>query len=174
MARRRTPARFDPYAILEALEREAVSYILVGAFARVLVGADEITHGVDLTPTTRGDNLHRLDLALEAMNARRSDRSAPAVQSTDYSREPVVELRTDHGEVKVVPVPEGTRGYDDLRRDAERLPIGRGLRPWVASSRDLARMLNALNRAEDLEKLIMMRRLVELEHDFHRGRTIER
>jgi hypothetical protein len=174
MARRRSPPPFDPYPILEALEREGVSYILVGAFARVLVGADEVTHGVDLTPTTRGDNLRRLDLALDALNARRPDGTEPAVQAADYTREPVVELRTDHGEVKLVPVPEGTRGYDDLRRDAERLPIGRGLRPWVASSRDLARMLNALNRAEDLEKLIMMRRLVELEHHFHRGRSIER
>jgi hypothetical protein len=174
MAGRRAQPRFDPYAILEALEREAVTYILVGAFARVLVGADEVTYGVDLTPAARGDNLRRLDLALEAINARRGDGTAPAVQTADSAHEPVVELRTDHGEVTVVPVPEGTRGYDDLRRDAERLPIGRGLRPWVASSRDLARMLNALNRAEDLEKLIMMRRLVELEHDFHRGRSIER
>jgi hypothetical protein len=32
-----------------------------------------------------------------------------------------------------------------------RLPIGRGLRPWVASSRDLARMLNALNRGRPRE-----------------------
>ncbi len=175
MARRRAQQPpFEPYPILEALEREAVTYILIGAFARVLVGADEITHGVDLTPAARGDNLRRLDLALEAITARRPDRSKPAVQTSDYSREPVVALRTAHGEVKVVPVPDGTRGYDDLRRDAERLPIGRGLRPWVASSRDLARMLNALNRAEDLETLIMMRRLVELEHDFHRGRSIER
>jgi hypothetical protein len=174
MARRRAQPRFDPYAILEALEGEAAGYILIGAFARVLVGADEVTQGVDLTPASRGDNLGRLERALEMINARRSDGSEPAVQTTDYSREPVIELRTDHGEVKVVPVPEGTRGHDDLRRDAERLPIGRGLRPWVASSRDLARMLNALNRAEDLEKLIMMRRLVELEHDFHRGRSIER
>ena len=140
----------------------------------MLVGADEVTHGVDLTPAARGDNLRRLDLALEAINARRSDGSESAVQTADFPREPVVELRTDHGEVKVVPLPEGTRGYDDLRRDAERLPIGRGLRPWVASSRDLARMLNALDRGEDLEKLIMMRRLVELEHDFHRGPSIER
>jgi hypothetical protein len=83
-------------------------------------------------------------------------------------------LRTDHGEVKVVPVPDGTRGYDDLRRDAERLPIGRGLRPWVASSHDLARMLNAVNRAEDIPTLIMMRRLAELEHDFHGRRSLER
>jgi hypothetical protein len=174
MARRRAKPPFDPYAILEALEREAVGHILIGAFARVLVGADEVTRGVDLTPATRGDNLRRLDLALEAINARRADGGDPAVETADYTREPVIELRTDHGEVKVVPVPEGTRGYDDLRRDAERLPIGRGLRPWVASSRDLARMLNALNRAEDLAKLMMMRRLVELEHDFHRGRKIER
>jgi len=174
MAGRRAQPRFDPYPILEALEREAVTYILIGAFARVLVGADEVTHGVDLTPATRGDNLRRLDLALEAINARRPDGTEPTVQTTDYTREPVVALQTDHGEVKIVPVPEGTRGYDDLRRDAERLPIGRGLRPWVASSRDLARMLNALNRAEDLEKLSMMRRLVELDHDFHRGRSIER
>lgn len=174
MARRRTPPPFDPYSILEAFERAAVAYILVGAFARVLVGADEITHGVDLTPATRGDNLRRLDLALEAIDARHPDGGEPAVQTHDYARDPVVELRTEHGQVKVVPFPEGTRGYDDLRRDAERLPIGRGLRPWVASSRDLARMLNALERAEDLPKLMMMRRLVELEHGLHRGRSIER
>ena len=174
MARQRAQPQFDPYAILTALEREGVSYILVGAFARVLVGADEITHGVDLTPSAKDENLRRFEFALEAINAHRSDGSEPAVQTTDYARDPVVELRTNHGEVKVVPSPEGTRGYDDLRRDAERLPIGRGLRPWVASSRDLARMLNALNRAEDLEKLMMMRRLVELEQGLHRGRSIER
>ena len=163
MARRRAQARFDPYAILEALEREAVSYILVGAFARVLVGADEITHGVDLTPSARGDNLHRLDLALEAINARRPDRSEPAVETSDYTREPVVELRTDHGEVKVVPVPEGTRGYEDLRRAATREHIGQGLRPAVASLGDLSRMLAALGREDDMPKLLDLRRLAELE-----------
>lgn len=75
---------------------------------------------------------------------------------------PVVELATDHGQVKVVPFPEGTRDYDDLRRAAVREPIGRGLRPSVASPGDLARMLGALGREEDIPKLIMMRRLIEL------------
>src|SRR5213595_371246 len=103
MAGRRAQPRFDPYPILEALEREAVTSILVGAFAHVLVGADEITHGVDLTPAARGDNLRRLDLALEAINARRRDGTEPAVQTADYTREPAVELRADHGEVKIVP-----------------------------------------------------------------------
>jgi hypothetical protein len=50
MARQRAQPRFDPYAILAALEQERTTYILVGAFARVLVGADETTRGIDLTP----------------------------------------------------------------------------------------------------------------------------
>jgi hypothetical protein len=169
MARQRPEPRFDPYAVLAALEQERTTYILVGAFARVLVGADEITHGIDLTPSTRDENLRRLDLALEHIHARRSDGSEAAVQTTDFAREPVVELTTDHGEVKIVPYPEGTRGYDDLRRAAERLPIGRGLRPSVASPGDLARMLSGLGREQDKPNLAMMRRLIELEHGLYRS-----
>ncbi len=43
MARPRTQRRFDPYAILAALEQERTTYILIGAFARVIEGLDEIT-----------------------------------------------------------------------------------------------------------------------------------
>lgn len=174
MARRRSQPRFDPYSILAALEEQRVTYILIGAFARVIVGADEITRGVDLTPSAKEENLRRLDLALEAMNARRLDGGEPNVQTNDYTHDPVVELRTDHGEVKVVPFPEGTRGYDDLRRAAERQPLGHGFRPSVASTGDLARMLSALGRDQDIPNLLMIRRLIELEHGLHRGLSIER
>lgn len=170
MVRQRTQPRFDPYAILAALERERTTYILIGAFARVIHGADEITRGLDLTPSTRDENLRRLDGALGAINASRPDGRSPSLQTTDFEREPVVELQTDHGQVKVVPFPEGTRGYDDLRRDITREPIGKGLRPSVASPRDLARMLSALGRQQDIPKLIMIRRLIELD----RGLSIER
>jgi hypothetical protein len=173
MARTRSQPRFDPYTILKALERQTVAYILVGAFARVIVGAEEITRGIDLTPSTHGENLRRLDLALGEINALRPDGGEPDVQTTDYTREPVIELETDHGEVKIVPYPVGTRGYEDLRRDAERQPIGQGLRPSVASPRDLARMLAGLGREDDIPKLVMMRRLVELEHELHLGLSME-
>jgi hypothetical protein len=172
--KRRQPPPFDPYAILNALERERVAYILVGAFARVLVGADEITRGVDLTPSTRSENLERVDRAMGAINAHRLDGSEPNIQATDYRREPVIELATEHGQLKIITEPAGTRGYDDLRRDGERLPIGHGLRPSVASPRDLARMLAALNRAEDMRKLLDMRYIAELEHGLDRGLSIER
>ncbi len=174
MARPRTHPPFDPYAILAALEQERVAYILIGAFARVIVGADEITRGVDITPSAKEENLRRLHHALETINARSPDGSAANVQTHDYAREPVVALRTDHGEVKVVPFTDGTRGYDDLRRAAERQPLGHGFRPSVASPGDLARMLSALGREQDIPNLIMMRRLIELEYGLHHGLSIER
>jgi hypothetical protein len=68
-----------------------------------------------------------------------------------------------------VPVPAGTRGYDDLRRAASREPLGQGLRPAVASKGDLARMLSALGRAEEAEKLRQLRRLIELERELGIG-----
>lgn len=85
-------------------------------------------------------------------------------------RERCTEFATDYGELKVVPEPAGTRGYDDLRRAATREPLGRGVRPSAASTGDLARMLSALGRERDLPKLLQLRRVMELE----RGLTIER
>ena len=62
--------QFDPYAILAALERPRVSYILIGGFARVIQGTEEVTNGLDLVPSLRAENLRRLGLALEALYAR--------------------------------------------------------------------------------------------------------
>src|SRR5437899_926500 len=62
---------FDPYALLEALERRRVTYIVVGALGRVLHGSDELTDGVDVVPSLREENLRRLALALDDLNARR-------------------------------------------------------------------------------------------------------
>ena len=46
------PQRFDPYAILTALERRRVTYVLIGGFARVIQGTEELTLGLDFTPST--------------------------------------------------------------------------------------------------------------------------
>lgn len=70
--------------------------------------------------------------------------------------------------------PDGTRGWDDLRRAANREPLGHGLRPSVASPGDLARMLAASDRDEDAPKLRRLRRLIELERELSRGLSIER
>jgi hypothetical protein len=156
------PPKFDPRGILATLDEHRVTYIVVGAFARVVQGADEITRGVDIVPSTREENLRRLDAALNDLGARASDGRAPALAEA-ARLEPVTAFMTDRGELKVVPEPEGTRGYDDLRRAATREPLGHGLRPSVASVGDLSRMLSALGREDDMPKLLALRRLAELE-----------
>ena len=126
---------FDPYAILAALDRQRVTYILIGGFARVIQGAEELTHGLDLTPSLRPENLRRLTLALHDLGAERLDHRKLLLEESTIRQEPILELRSPAGEIKLVPEPTGTRGgYDDLRRAANREPIGRGLRPSVASS----------------------------------------
>jgi hypothetical protein len=153
---------FDPRGLLAALDRHRVAYIIVGAFARVVQGADEITRSIDIVPSTREENLRRLDAALGELGARRPDGSEPALAGSD-AREPIIELSTERGELKIIPEPTGTRGYEDLRRAATREHIGQGVRPAVASVGDLSRMLAALGREEDMAKLLDMRRLAELE-----------
>ena len=142
---------FDPYAILTALERQRVAYVLIGGFARVIQGTDELTHGLDLAPSLRAENLRRLALALEELDAERVDGRALALDEATIREQPVIASRSPAGELKLVPEPAGTRGgYDDLRRAATREPLGKGLRPRVASIADLARMLAALGREQDL------------------------
>jgi len=159
---------FDPYAVLHALERHRVTYIIVGALARVIEGSEEVTFGIDIVPSTRDENLRRLGLALEELNARRRDGSEVSL-ADDLTNEPVLELDTVAGELKIVPEPEGTRGYDDLRRAARREPLGQGLRPSVASVGDLARMLSALGREQDLLPLRMLHQIAEHERGLERG-----
>jgi hypothetical protein len=166
------PPRFDPYALLQTLDKQRVTYIVIGGFARVLQGTEEITRGLDIVPSTRPENLRRLDAALRDLDARQPDGRELTIDENTLAAQPVVELATEHGQLKLVPEPAGTRGYDDLRRAATREPLGRGVRPSVASIGDLARMVSALGDEERLPQLMQLRRLVELERA--RERVIER
>jgi hypothetical protein len=142
-----------------------VSFVVIGAFARVVHGTRELTCGIDVTPSMRDENLTRLEKALDDLDARRAD-GKPL--DLGHLETPVVELETTGGELKLVREPAGTRGYDDLRRHAGREPLGHGLRPRVASTDDLARMLGALERAQDAERLLRLRRLMNLERQLSR------
>jgi hypothetical protein len=143
--------------------------VLIGGFARIIQGSEELTHGLDLAPSRRQENLRRLTLALSDLEARHRGGKAVALER-DLAREPVLALETSAGELKIVPEPAGTRhGYDDLRRAATGEPLGRGLRPQVASIGDLARMSAALGREQDIEPLRQLRVLAELEHRLEPG-----
>lgn len=157
-----SPARFDPYAILRELQEARVYFVVIGALARVIQGSDELTRGLDLTPSLSERNLEKLQLALESLNARRSDGKPLDVRELDPEREPVIVLESDAGEIKIIPQPTGTRGQDDLRHRARRESLGEGLRPEVASAGDLVRMLEAQGVADPIT-METMRRVVELD-----------
>jgi hypothetical protein len=163
--------RFDPRAILAALERNYVNYVVIGALAQVLRGADEITSGVDICPSFGSDNLERLMRAAEELDAARVDGNPVALNDETVGREPLIALSTSAGLLQVVASPEGApRGYVDLRRAATREHLGGGIQPLVASTADLARLSAALHRDRDLQRLPQLRRIIELEVD--RERTL--
>ena len=181
---------FDPRGLLAALDRNVVSYVVIGGLARVLRGTDEVTNGVDICPALRPEeNLVRLGRALEELEARRADRRRLTVDEAALAAEPVISLRTAFGELQLVAEPAGTRrGFEDLRRTATREPIGEGLRPQVASLEDLARMSAALAyelgrqprreaerlRQVEIEHSRELRRILDAELDLQRTLGLER
>jgi hypothetical protein len=160
--------------MFEALDRERVSYVVVGGLARVVHGSAETTRGLDIVPSLREENLRRLGRALEALDARGPRRSP--VDVTGLASSEPIEARTRVGELKIIPSPWGTRGYDDLRIRSFRENLGRGARPAIASVVDCVRMLEASGREPDRERLERLRRLMELERQRVQQRrlTIER
>jgi hypothetical protein len=158
-------AGFDTYPILHELEAARAQYVVIGALARVMQGADEVTRGLDITPLENVDNMRLVTSALARVGAEMQPMDPPERNPARISR-----FEGPSGRVTIVRVPAGTRGYEDLRRRAERLHVGDGLRPQVASAGDLVRMMEALGRPEQSRALKMMRRVVELD----RGLGLER
>jgi hypothetical protein len=70
-------------------------------------------------------------------------------------------LTTSAGDLDLCFAPAGTRGYDDLRRDASREQLGAGLSVAVASLRDVIRSKEAAGRDKDLAQLPLLRRTLE-------------
>ena len=154
---------FDPLAILETLERHRVAFILVGDLAGVIHGTDEIANSVDICPQMKADNLERLGKALDALEARTGEGERVAVDGTVLAGQATVALESPAGDIAIVPQPEGTTGYDDLRRKATREPLGGGVRASVARVDDLARIISAAGATHDADRLAALRHIAERE-----------
>jgi len=152
--------RFDPRSILAVLQAAEVQSVLIGGLARVARGSGEVTGGVDICPSLQPANLARLEDARRDMGA--TDQTP--IDETRLRGEPVVEVMTGFGQLKIVATPAGVpRGYEALRPGASSEHLGDGLRPTIASTGDLIAMAAALRRPEDLERLPALRRILELE-----------
>jgi hypothetical protein len=158
-------AQPDPLEILRVLERHRVRYVLIGAAAARIAGAPVVTEDVDVTPAADRVNLERLAGALIELGARPR---APEPGGIPFTIEPDVlgdsemwTLTTAAGDLDICFAPLGTKGYDDLRREASRERLGRDLTVDVASLRDVIRSKEATGRDKDLAQLPLLRRTLE-------------
>jgi hypothetical protein len=139
-----------------------VEFILVGAAAAIAQGSPLPTRDTDVTPQRDPDNYERLAAALVELNAKLRTPTGSfefPIEASFLADVDAWTLDTDAGPLDLVFVPAGTRGYDDLRRNAIELDLG--VPVLVASLRDLIRMKEASNRPKDVAQLPALRATLE-------------
>src|SRR6059058_4441157 len=113
---------FAPEEILRVLERHDVHYVLIGGLAAYLQGSPIPTEDVDVVPETSHGNYLRLSAALTELDAKvRAEGVVPlrfAHDAESLAAARIWNLTTKYGDLDITAVPTGTRGYDDLRREA--------------------------------------------------------
>lgn len=156
---------FDPIPILEALKRHGVRFVLIGAAAAIAHGSPIPTEDVDITPARDRENLERLANALRELGAKLRTPQDPVEFPVDGPFLNVGEiwmLTTPHGDLDISLIPSGTRGYEDLQRNAVELELGPGLSVSVASLADVIRSKQAAGRLKDLGQLPALRQTLEV------------
>lgn len=158
------PAPFRPGALLAALERHGVDYVLIGGLAAQVHGSHRVTRGVDITPNPHGPNLDHLRNALVELGAREY---VPGfgyplqmpMHRRRLSTEATLRTATRFGPLDVIPKPHGfDGGYAEI---AHRLRhrYAYGLMVPVADMEDLQRSHAAGGRAKDAACLAHLRDL---------------
>jgi hypothetical protein len=152
-------------ALLEALTRHGVRFVVIGGIAALSQGSPLPTEDVDVTPERDDENLDRLSAALADLDARLRTQVGDVVP---LPRDPRLlaqadtwTLTTKYGDLDVVFSPPGTGGYDDLRRDAFEVDLGQDVRVGVASLADVIRSKEASNRPKDRAQLPALRQTLE-------------
>jgi hypothetical protein len=159
---------FRPEEILEALERHAVEYVLIGGLAAAVRGSPYPTGVVDITPATDRANLGRLADALRELGARLrvEGREEPVdwpLDERSFDQGTTWTFVTDAGFLDVCLRPDGTGGFPDLRRDATAEPLTGTVTVLVSSLADVIRSKQAANRDRDRQVLPALRLLLERE-----------
>lgn len=152
--------------MLEVLERHGVLYVVIGGFAAELRGSPYVTRDVDVTPARTRDNLGRLTKALKELDAklRVPDPDYPlaiALDGRTFDQGTTWTFVTKFGFLDVALLPDGTRGYDDLKRGATKERITDTLVISVASLADVIRSKEAAGREKDRAVLPILRQVLE-------------
>lgn len=155
---------FNPREILEALERNGVWYVLIGAFAARLHGSPLRTDDADICPARDRENMERLSRALHELDARLRGPGVPEhlpwkPDARSLASAEIWTLRTRAGNLDIAFRPAGTGGYEDLASRALVYDVG-GVRAPVAALEDIIRSKDAAGRDKDRAALPTLRDLL--------------
>jgi hypothetical protein len=168
-------------AILDALDRHQVDYLVVGAVAMQAQGWPQRTRDLDITPRASRENLAKLARAVIDVGGRfriqgyeESGFAPPGgIDARTFESATFVTFKTDHGDLDVILRPDGfSRGYDELEKRARKLEVpGTERCAWVAHGEDVMRSKEVSNREKDLNALPAMRVAFD---SWERGRGIDK
>jgi hypothetical protein len=155
---------FHPAAIVAALNRHQVRYVVIGAFAAIAQRAPiPATRDIDITPEAGAENLTRLSRALTELGARSRAETEPhglpfGHDAASLAAAEVWNLVCDDGEFDISFRPSGfASGYAQLAAGAHRLRIG-DVEVVVADLADVIRSKESAGRPKDLQVLPMLYR----------------
>jgi hypothetical protein len=153
------PADLDAAAIVAALNKRGVRYVVIGAFAAIAQQAPIApTRDIDFTPDTPIDNLRRLSAALKDLDARIRTGVVDGGLPFDHDgeslgRAAVWNLICRYGEFDISFRPSGfDGGYAQLVVHAHRVVV-EGIEVTVADLDDVIRSKEAAGRPKDLRVL---------------------
>ncbi len=154
----------DAAAIVAALNRHQVRYVIIGAFAAIAQQAPiPATRDIDLTPEASQENLARLSSALKELDARIRTEAVPdglpfSHDATSLAAAEVWNLTCPDGEFDISFHPSGFEGgYAQLAVNAHRLRVG-DVEVIVADLADVIRSKESAGRPKDLRVLPLLYR----------------
>lgn len=164
---------FRPTALIGALGRAGVDFVVIGGVAVVVQASPRFTRDLDITYATDTANLESLGALLISLDARLRgiEEDVPFIPDARTLRHTqMLTLTTRDGDLDLLVDPPGSPGYPALRRHADIVDLdGDSVR--IASLEDLIEMKRAAGRPQDemdIESLEVARsRLRGIRHKPH-------
>jgi len=142
---------FRPTALIAALVRADVDFVVIGGVAVVVQASPRFTRDLDISYATDTPNLQRLGTLLVSLDARLRDIEddlpfTPDARTLRHAQ--MLTLTTRDGNLDLLVDPPGSPGYPALRRHADIIDLN-GDSVRIASLEDLIEMKRAAARPQD-------------------------